>query len=222
VTTAVFITGSHTDVGKTHVACGVLGAARRRGLTVDALKPVVSGFDFADWAHSDPGRLITAMGLNRSAAALDATSPWIFKAPLAPPMAAALEGQSLAIADIASFCLGRRTTADLFLVEGAGGLMSPLADDGLNIDLIAALDLPVILVGGTYLGAISHTLTALSVLESRGHEIRLVAVSESAAADAPDFAETVRLTARYAGGVPVLPVPRADSDWADTILARLV
>jgi len=74
---AVFVAGSHTDVGKTHVACGLIRAARAAGLSVDALKPVVSGFDIEDWADSDPGRLVTAMGLARSAAALNATSPWI-------------------------------------------------------------------------------------------------------------------------------------------------
>lgn len=82
--TALFVAGAHTDIGKTHVACALLRAARARGLSVEALKPVVSGFDFADWAGSDPGRLIDAVGRDRSAAALDAMSPWIFTAPLAP------------------------------------------------------------------------------------------------------------------------------------------
>src|SRR5690606_25597343 len=121
------------------------------------------------------------------------------------------------LAPMADTCLRRiaATRCDLFLVEGAGGLMSPLADDGLNLDLIAALDLPVVLVGGAYLGAISHTLTALSVLKNLGHDVRAVAVSESGEASAPDFGETVQLTARYAGRAPVLPVPRAvGADWA--------
>ena len=58
----IFVSGAHTDVGKTHVACALIRAARAEGLTVEALKPVVSGFSPADWADSDPGRLLAALG----------------------------------------------------------------------------------------------------------------------------------------------------------------
>lgn len=220
--TALFISGAHTDAGKTYVACALLRAARARGLSVDALKPVVSGFDFADWADSDPGRLITALGLSRSGAALDAMSPWIFTAPLAPPMAAAREGKSLTTAEVAGFCAARRTPADLFLVEGAGGVMSPMMSDGTCLDLMQALGLPTLLVGGSYLGAISHTLTALETLRARGLPVAAIVVSEDADPDAPDFTETVALVARYANGVAVAAAARnADDGWADALLAEL-
>jgi len=220
--TALFVAGAHTDIGKTHVACALLRGARARGLTVDALKPVVSGFDFADWAESDPGRLIAAMGLSQSGAALDATSPWIFTAPLAPPMAAALEGKTLKTAEVARFCTERRTPADLFLVEGVGGVMSPLACDGLCLDLMRSLALPTLLVGGSYLGAISHTLTALETLRAHAQPVAAVVVSEASDPTAPDFGETVALVAQYAGGIPVAAAPRgADDGWADTLLTDL-
>lgn len=219
---ALFVAGAHTDVGKTHVACALLRAARAQGLSVDALKPVVSGFDFADWADSDPGRLIAALGLSRSGAALAATSPWIFTAPLAPPMAAALEGRSLATADVAGFCALRRTPADLFLVEGVGGVMSPLASDGTCLDLMRRLALPTLLVGGSYLGAISHTLTALETLRAHALPVLAVVVSEASGPAAPDFDETVALVARYAGDIPVAAAPRdADDSWADALLTEL-
>jgi dethiobiotin synthetase len=220
--TALFVSGAHTDVGKTYVSCALLRAARARGLSVDALKPVVSGFDFADWADSDPGRLITALGQSRSGAALDAMSPWIFTAPLAPPMAAAREGKRLTTAEVAGFCATRRTRADLFLVEGAGGVMSPMMSDGVCLDLMRALALPTLLVGGSYLGAISHTLTALETLRARGLPVAAIVVSEDADPDAPDFTETVALVARYANGVAVAAAARnADAGWADALLAEL-
>lgn len=220
--TAVFVSGAHTDVGKTYVSCGLLRAARARGLSVDALKPVVSGFDFADWADSDPGRLIPALGQSRSAAALDAMSPWIFTAPLAPPMAARLEGRSLMTAEVAGFCTARQTPADLFLVEGAGGVMSPLTSDGTCLDLMKALGLPSLLVGGSYLGGISHTLTALETLRAHGVAVAAIAVSEAADPGAPDFGETVALVARHAAGVPVVAVGRnADDAWAARLLTEL-
>ena len=220
---ALFVAGSHTDVGKTHAACALIRAARAAGRSAHALKPVVSGFDFADWAESDSGRLLDAMGLTRSAAALDATSPWIFRAPLAPPMAAAREGQSFTVAEVAAWCGERDTPSDLFLIEGAGGIMSPLASDGTNLDLALALKLPNLLVGGSYLGAISHTLTAAEVIRSRGLPLAAIVVSQDADPGAPDFAETVDLIAAYAGGVPVFPAPRGlDEAWAAPLLAQLL
>ena len=220
--TAFFVSGAHTDVGKTWVACALLRAARARGLSVGALKPVVSGIDMTDWADSDPGRLITALGQDRTPAALDAMSRWIFTAPLAPPMAAAREGRSLATADIARFCIDQRTDADLFLVEGAGGVMSPMTSDGTCLDLMRALALPTVLVGGSYLGAISHNLTALETLRAHGLPVAAIVISQAAEPDAPDFAETVALVARYAGDIPLAAAARnADDGWADSLLTNL-
>jgi len=221
----VFVAGANTDVGKTHIACALIEAARAAGRAVEALKPVVSGFDPADWRGSDPGRLLTALGRAPTEAALDAISPWRFAAPLAPPMAARAEGRSLALAEIAAFCTRRLAGAgaDLALVEGVGGLMSPIADDATGLELMTALDLPVVLVGGSYLGAISHTLTALAVAQARGLAVRAVVLSQSAEPEAPDFAETVADVRRFAAGVPIVAAPRAGAaqGWAEATLALL-
>lgn len=221
--TALFVAGAHTDVGKTHVACALLAAARAAGRSVGAFKPVVSGFDAADWAMSDPGRLLTALGIAHSATALASMTEWVFEAPLAPPMAARLEGRSLTIAEIARACEARLRSVDLYLVEGAGGVMSPLADDGTCLDLMRRLGLPALLVGGAYLGGISHALTALETLRAHQIPVAALVVSGAAERDAPDFAETVTLVARYAGGVPVLPAPRTDDQaWTPRLLDRLL
>ena len=218
----VFIAGAHTDVGKTFVACGLIRAARGAGLSVEALKPVASGFDPADWAQSDPGRLLQALGHPLDGGELQRMTPWRFDAPLAPPMAARLEGRGLPLAAIVDLCRARlaETRADLFVLEGVGGLMSPLADDATGLDLMTALELPTVLVGGSYLGAISHTLTALEVLRARGLTTAAVVLSQDAQPDAPDFAATLALTAAHAGPTPVLPAPRDGSaDWAADLLA---
>jgi dethiobiotin synthetase len=224
-TKAIFIAGSHTDVGKTHVACALIHAARTAGLAVDALKPVASGFEAADPAASDSGRLIAALGEPLTEAALERITPWRLAAPLAPPMAAAAEGRSLPLGPIADLCRSRLAAcrAELFIVEGAGGLMSPLAEDGTNLDLMRALGLPAILVGGSYLGAISHTLTALEVLRARGLTVPAVVMSQDADAGAPDFAASVDMVARHAEPTPVLAAARSPlTDWAHALLARLL
>jgi dethiobiotin synthetase len=212
----VFVAGAHTDVGKTFVACGLIRAARSAGLAVEAVKPVVSGFDPADWADSDPGRLLAALGRPLTVDALEAMAPWRFAAPLAPPMAARLEQRDLRLPAIADFCAARAAAsrADLLVVEGVGGLMSPIAEGATGLQLMSALHYPVVLVGGSYLGSISHTLTALDVLRSRGLTIAGVVISQSRDPEAPDFLDTLCEVRAFAGGRMVLGAPLNDlSDW---------
>ena len=220
----IFIAGAHTDVGKTHVACELIRAARSEGLKVDALKPVVSGFDPGDWAASDSGRLLAALDRAHTLDALEAMSPWRFAAPLAPPMAAKLEGRALPLAPMAEFCLASiaASEADLMLVEGVGGLMSPIADAATGLDLMDVLDLPSLLVGGAYLGAISHLLTAIETLRGRGRPPLALVVSQSADPHAPNFADTVAAISEFAGGLEVIAAPRlGPTNWAGIILGHL-
>ena len=220
----VFIAGAHTDVGKTFVACGLIAAVRAAGRSVDALKPVASGFDPADWVGSDCGRLLTALGRPLDEAGLDAITPWRFAEPLAPPMAARQEGRALPLEAVTRLCRDRlaASRADLLIIEGAGGLMSPLADDATNLDLMLALNLPAILVGGSYLGAISHTLTALEVLRARGQAVVAVVMSQDAGPDAPDFSASVALLGQYVDATQVLAAPRGEAgDWAPALAAHL-
>ena len=218
----LFVAGAHTDIGKTHVACALIGAARARGISCDAFKPVLSGFDPAQAAESDAGRLLDALG--RPAADLGAISPLRFAAPLAPPLAARREGVRLTLADLLARCRDwlASSSAELKLLEGAGGLMSPIAEDGLALDLPMELGLPSILVGGAYLGAVSHTLTALEVLRARRLPVMAVVVSEDAEPAAPDFAETVELVRAFAGEIPVVSARRADErPWAGRLLSLI-
>jgi dethiobiotin synthetase len=217
----LFVAGAHTDIGKTHVACALIRAARARAIACDAFKPVLSGFDPARAAVSDAGRLLTALG--RPASDLDTVSPLRFAAPLAPPLAARREGARLMIADIESRCRAwlSASAADLKLLEGAGGLMSPIAEDATALDLPQRLALPSVLVGGAYLGAVSHVLTALEVLRTRRLPVLAVVVSEDADPAAPDFTETVELVRSFAGDVPVIAAARRREDWAVELLEAL-
>lgn len=220
--TAIFIAGSHTDVGKTYVSAALIRAARRAGMTVRALKPVVSGFDETDWAQSDPGRLLAALSAAPEAAALAAMSPWRYAAPQSPPLAAKLEGKSIVLADVAAWCRARMAEpgADLTVIEGVGGLMSPLTERETGLDLMTALAIPAVLVTGSYLGAISHGLTALAAARGAGLDIRALVASESPQNDAP-FAPTIEALDAFSG-LPVIGARRdAGDDFADELLRRL-
>jgi dethiobiotin synthetase len=209
----IFVTGAGTDIGKTYVACALLRALREAGRPVLALKPVVSGLapmGDPDFDASDTARLLEAAGVALTRDAVEACSPWRFAAPLSPDMAAAAEGRTLALADVIDWSrrqIAQAAPGDVVLIEGVGGVMSPIAQDGLVLDWIAALAQPVLLVCGSYLGAISHALTALAALRGRGVEVAGLLVSETHGATVPLDA-TISALARYVGDVPLYLVAR--------------
>src|ERR1700742_1699063 len=93
--TAFFVTATGTDIGKTYVASGLIRHWRAAGHTVDALKPVASGFDPAAAGESDTSVLLMALGRPVGPAEIDGVSPWRFAAPLSPDMAAERESRNI-------------------------------------------------------------------------------------------------------------------------------
>jgi dethiobiotin synthetase len=205
---AFFVTGSGTEIGKTFVTTALIHELRRRGRSVGALKPVVSGFDPAQVKVSDPGILLAALGDMPTQAALDIIAPWRFHAPLSPDMAARREGR---VIDFASLVGHSRqaiaTVTGTLLIEGVGGVMVPLDERHTVLDWIDALRIPAIVVSGSYLGAISHALTALDALRGRSVAVAALVVNET-----PDSTvaldETAATIARFSDGVPVRTLPR--------------
>ena len=207
---AIFITATGTDVGKTYVAASLIGHFRRMGRAVEAIKPVVSGFDPARAADSDPGVLLRALGVPVNAEAVERIAPWRFRAPLSPDLAAHREGRSIDVDAVIDFCQGAvQHRRDILLIEGVGGIMVPLNDERTVLDVMMALRLPVILVTGSYLGTISHTLTALDSLFRRDLDVLATIVSETAGSSVA-LADTVAAIARFAE--PVLALPRHDGE----------
>jgi dethiobiotin synthetase len=177
---AIFIIGAGTDVGKTYVAAGLIRLLRRRGQAVDALKPVVSGFDPASPSGSDPAILLDALGRAMTEEEFARISPWRLRAPLSPDMAAQAEGRAIEFQELVNFCQAAIARTDgLLLIEGVGGLMVPLDDRHTVLDLMVGLGLPLIFVGGSYLGAISHILTGLEALLRRNLDVRAIVISET-------------------------------------------
>ena len=205
---AIFITATGTDVGKTFIAAALIRHFRQMGRVVDAIKPVVSGFDPAQAATSDPGVLLDALGLPATAQEINRISPWRFRAALSPDLAAAREGRSIDVDAVVKFCqsaIERRR--DILLIEGVGGVMVPLDAERTVLDVMMALQLPLILVAGSYLGTISHTLTALDALYRRGMKVLAIIVSETPGSAVP-LDETVAAIARFAQ--PVIGLPRQE------------
>jgi dethiobiotin synthetase len=218
---ALVITGAGTEIGKTYVACALIAAARAHGLAVDAFKPVVSGYEDARAAESDPGLLLSALGAAVTPDAIAAIAPWRYRAPIAANLAARAEGRSIFYNDVLAACRERIASADgLLIVEGAGGLMSPLSDDHTFLDLFAALGAPVVIVGGAYLGAISHMLSALVAARSRGLKI-LAAIVSQGEASAGALADTRQTLAMLDRDTLYVALSRSGdlNDWGPRLAA---
>jgi dethiobiotin synthetase len=203
----LFVTGSGTDIGKTFVTAGLLRCLRAKGVAVSALKPVVSGFDPEDFSQSDPAMLLEALGAPVTSENAARLSPWRFRAPLSPDMAGRAEGREIDFEAMVAFChAAMNENAPILLVEGVGGIMVPLDETHTVLDLMVRLGLPLVLVGGTYLGAISHLLSAQEVARGRELSIAAIAISESETSTV-SLGATLETLARFTKA-PLFGLPR--------------
>lgn len=205
---ALFVTSSGTGIGKTFVMRALIGHLLSEGRRVEALKPVISGFDPAAPSASDTVALLEALGEPVSPERIDHVSPWRFAAPLSPDMAASREDRRIDFDRLVGWCRERLAgDTDVALIEGIGGVMVPLDERHTVLDWIAALEIPALLVVGSYLGTLSHTLTAASALRGRGVTLRVV-VSESENSPVP-LDETLSALARHLPDTALYSLPRS-------------
>src|SRR5258707_2957976 len=165
---AVFITATGTDIGKTFVIAGLIRHVGASGGAIGAIKPIVSGFDPQAWQTSDSAVLLAALGRPVALVEVEAISPWRFKAPLSPDLASRREGRDIVFQDVVEFC--RKSIAanrGMLLIEGVGGVMVPLDDRRTVLDLMSVLRIPVVLVAGNYIRNLHHTLTSIGIMASR-------------------------------------------------------
>ena len=169
----LFVTGTDTGVGKTHVGTALAAALAARGVDVRVRKPVESGCAPREGAlfPADADALRRAAGAREP---LQSVCRYRLAAPLSPERAAALEGVALELDMLHRACVDAVPPEACLLVEGAGGFYSPIARGALNADLAVRLGLPVLLVTADRLGTIHHTLLAAEALRARG--LRLAAV----------------------------------------------
>ena len=166
--TALFVTGTDTDSGKTLVTLALMQALQDKGLTVNGYKPVAAG--------------INQEGLNSDALLIQKKStmelgykqvnPYLFAPPIAPHIAAAQVNKTINMAKIAVGLKELQSSVDAVIVEGAGGWLVPLNENEDVAEIAVQNALPVLLVVGLKLGCINHArLTADSVQARGGHLI---------------------------------------------------
>ena len=151
----IFITGTDTGAGKTVLTALLVQFLRERGVKAAALKPICSG------GRADARALRAAMD---GALSLDEINPWHFRAPVAPLLAARRERKRVQLSEVMAHIRAMQKRFDVLLIEGAGGLLSPLGENFNSRDLIVALGATPIIAAQNKLGSVNHVLLTLAAL----------------------------------------------------------
>jgi len=211
----VLVTGTDTGVGKTFVACALAHALRAAGRSVAVLKPVETG------VTDLPEDAVALREAAADTAPLDEICPYRLRAPLAPSVAARLEHATIDLAILEALVRRRLDAADVLIVEGAGGLLVPIADSVTYADLAARLRLPLLIVAANRLGTVNHCALTARVAREMGLEVLGIVLSQPSA-QRDDSAATNAETIAALTGLPILgELPHLDGSRAGAGLLRL-
>lgn len=208
----VMVTGTDTEVGKTVVAAGLARFLRGQGLDVGVMKPVASGAVESAEGVRESEDVVALMRAAGCSDPVEWVNPYCFTAPVAPALAAELEGVSVDMERIGD-CYERLCSRhDLTVVEGAGGALTPVFGPLSVADLAQRLRIPALIVSRAGLGAINHTVMTFECLRSRGVECLGFFLNRFPAA--PDLAERTNADriaaitgALHLGSIPELEEP---------------
>ena len=214
---ALLITGTDTGVGKTWVGRALGRALSLAGRRVVAIKPVETGCAGATAGGEDGALLAAATGQAEPLAAL-----YRYDDDIAPAVAADAAGEPVDLDALVLRIESLSAGAEVLLIEGAGGLLTPIAWEWTIVDVARSLDAAALLVGSDRLGTINHALMTLSALELAGLEVAGMVLTAPETPDASTGTNAASI-ARLAGLDRILAVPRlADPGLAGNVLAPVV
>jgi dethiobiotin synthetase len=200
----LFVTGTDTGVGKTVVSALLM--RRFASIGPRYWKPIQTGVEVDD----DTAEVLRLSGATADAALAHGVR---LQHPIAPHLAAARAGITISVADVAARF--RKESAPAWIVEGAGGLLVPINDHESMADLIAAIDLPSLVVARTQVGTINHTLLTIEALHRRAREIAGVVMVGPPDPEAALSIETRTRVAIVAHVPPLTPLtPESVAAWA--------
>ena len=168
----IFITGTNTEVGKTFITKNLIERIQLKGYSVSPYKPVETGCIKKSLTLIPNDSMIYFRAINKKIA-LDQINPYRFLEPISPAAAIKRSKRKVTINDYLSK-LKDLPNSDLTIIEGAGGLCSPLAPDGYNIDLIRKAKVSTVLVAKDEIGVINNVILSLSMLEK--YKIKVLAI----------------------------------------------
>lgn len=207
----LFVAGTDTGVGKTHVACQLLRMAAKRGLRCAGYKPVAAGAEVtADGLRNEDAlALQTAASVQLS---YEWINPYCFEPAIAPHLAAAEAGTDIDIARLNQAHDRMTAQADYLLVEGAGGWRVPLNQTEDFADWVAARGWPVLLVVGMRLGCLNHALLSAESILRRN---RLIGWVANCLPPTQSRLEQNIDTLRQRMPAPLMGISRADADTVE-------
>lgn len=170
----IFITGTDTEIGKTHVSCALLKTLNRQNIKAVGMKPVASGAakkmsgGIESWQNEDAINLMKASSV---AVPYQQINPFVFRTPASPHIAAALEHQQVELDKIVSGYNELVAQSDFVIVEGVGGWLAPLNETQTVADMATALNLPVVMVVGIRLGCLNHALLTAQHIQQTGLQL---------------------------------------------------
>ena len=196
-------------MGKTVVTAALSLRLCRQGVRVGVMKPIETGLNADHSAHSDAMRLRASACVSDP---LDAVSPYRLPLPLAPMDAARHAGETLDVDRILAAFGDLASRHSFMLVEGAGGILVPIARGVSFRDLIVRLGLPTIIVGRLTLGGINHGLLTIEALQQYGIVVRGIVLNQISQAQNSSVPQMQRESClqllRELSGVPVIgPLP---------------
>jgi len=229
----LFVVGTDTGVGKTVISAGIARELTREGRAVGVLKPAATGASrvSSGWKCDDAEQLIAAVG---GGVPLERVAPLIFEEPLAPSVAARRQGTPLLwehlVESVDQALAWWAERAELMIVEGVGGLLSPLAERVTVADLAVRLDYPLVLVARKGLGTLNHTLLSVEAALHRGLRIAAVVLNqaepaEGSLAEATNADELARLlegtgpvvTVEFAEDPSLIAIVEGCMNWYDRV-----
>ncbi len=192
---AFFVTSTGTELGKTFLAEKIISEFISRDISIDCYKPILSGFDKNNIESSDSAKLLLACKKKVTNSNIKKITPWLFETPVAPTIAAKLEKKKISYQSLKRWCLIKKKSSNssFILFEGAGGVMVPLEKHKTFIDLFEDISFPVVLLVGSYLGTISHTLSALDNLNKRNIKIINIVLNEGIKSNKKFFSQNLEL-----------------------------
>ena len=207
-----FITATGTDIGKTLVSAALCHQLKSRGISVQPFKPIISGYKEQSPTGTDSGILLQSNEVKPTHQEVLRISPWRYKDPISPDMAAQKEQRPIHFEELIQYSLNLPIPTNsppihVNIIEGVGGPMVPIDDRHTVMDWMVRLKAEIILVTGSYLGTISHTLTTLKAMEQYHLSPIGIIISESKVSPVP-LKQTAETITRFAPKIPLITIPR--------------